>query len=333
MASNTLVVALAVLMAAGQTVAAQRGRATRFQGMDRNNDGRITRAEWNGSDWSFNVNDWTGDGVLSGDEVRPGARRAGRQDSVRDDDTPDREYEFDDWTARGFSGLDHNRDNRITADEWHFDREGFARADHNRDGVLSRSEFLHENVQQQDDDRPNRFAALDLNRDNAISRDEWHGSRAGFDLLDDNEDGVLTRPEVLGPEPAPDPFTRMDANRNGTITRDEWSGPMGGFNRLDKNRDRGLTREEFSGTVPVATSGNPTSGNRAYQAGRNRGLTEGRAAGREDRERNQGWDLAGQRELEQADSGYDVGMGARADYQKGYREAFEVGYREGFGSR
>ena len=93
----------------------------RFQGMDRNNDGRISRAEWNGSDQSFKVHDWNGDGVLSGEEVRPGGRRGPRQAPEPDFDTPDRDYPFDDWTVRGFTSIDHNRDNRITADEWHFD--------------------------------------------------------------------------------------------------------------------------------------------------------------------------------------------------------------------
>ena len=76
MFSNVLGVALALTVTAGQVADAQRGQATRFQGMDRNNDGRITRQEWNGSDQSFKVHDWNGDGVLSGDEVRPGGRRA-----------------------------------------------------------------------------------------------------------------------------------------------------------------------------------------------------------------------------------------------------------------
>jgi hypothetical protein len=49
----------------------------RFQGMDRNKDGVITRTEWRGNDQSFSNEDWNGDGVLSGDEVRPGARRVG----------------------------------------------------------------------------------------------------------------------------------------------------------------------------------------------------------------------------------------------------------------
>lgn len=47
----------------------------RFRGLDRNHDGRITRDEWRGNDVSFRVHDWNGDGVLSGEEVRPGAHR------------------------------------------------------------------------------------------------------------------------------------------------------------------------------------------------------------------------------------------------------------------
>ena len=326
MSSHVLAVAVVLAVAGTQVAAAQRGRAMRFQVMDRDNDGRISRAEWSGSDQSFKVHDWNGDGVLSGEEVRPGGRRVESEDREQEFETTDREYEFNDWTVRGFNGLDHNRDNRITAEEWHFDRESFRRADHNRDGVISRSEFLNEDVDQ-DDDRDDRFVYLDVNRDNRISRDEWHGTRTNFDLLDDNRDGMLTRAEVLGSEPPPDLFTSVDVNRNGAITRDEWHWSRASFDRLDDNRDGRLTPQEFADTVP----GTKRSG--AYQAGHDRGLIEGRAAGREDRERNQGWDLEGQRELEQADSGYDAGRGSRTDYQAGYRAAFRVGYREGFGPR
>jgi len=57
-------------------------------------------------------------------------------------------------------------------------------------------------------------------------------------------------------------------------------------------------------------------------------------AGREDKTINGGkWDLEGQRELEQADSGYRNELGTRTDYQAGYRAGFRVGYREGFGPR
>src|SRR5262245_42645259 len=134
----------------------------RFMNMDRNGDGRITREEWRGSAQSFDVHDWNHDGVLSGDEIRVnGRRRVPAEDSV-DFDSAVRDYQFDDWTPRGFNSLDHNRDNRITADEWHFDREGFVRADHNRDGVLTRAEFLNDIA---DDDRGDRFRNLDSDND------------------------------------------------------------------------------------------------------------------------------------------------------------------------
>jgi len=84
------------------------------------------------------------------------------------------------------------------------------------------------------------------------------------------------------------------------------------------------------GVALILTAGTQVS---AYRAGYERGLAEGRTAGREDKDRNQGWDLEGQRELEQADSGYTSAVGARSDYQAGYRAAFRVGYREGYGPR
>jgi hypothetical protein len=49
-----------------------RAGGTRFQGFDANEDGLIQRGEWRGSDQSFQLHDWNGDGVLSGDEVRTG---------------------------------------------------------------------------------------------------------------------------------------------------------------------------------------------------------------------------------------------------------------------
>ncbi len=47
----------------------------RFQGLDKNRDGLITRSEWQGDDRAFANHDWDGNGILSGDEIRPGATK------------------------------------------------------------------------------------------------------------------------------------------------------------------------------------------------------------------------------------------------------------------
>ena len=312
----------AFIGASGIATAQGRGRnrpPIRFAEMDTNGDRVITRAEWRGSDQSFRVHDWNGDGILSGDEVRQGARRPGRPMDEDDLESPYSDYEFGDWTERGFNGLDHNRDNRITRDEWHFDQETFLRADHNRDGWISRREFLGEDLAE--DDLGDRFRNLDQNGDGRISRSEWHGAPRQFDLIDSNHDGVISRREMEAPPP--DLFTSIDTNHEGRITRDEWHWSVASFDSRDANRDGRLTRDEFERGTGQRSS--------TYQAGYDRGLSEGHAAGREDRERNQGWDLEGQRELESADSGYEPRLGSRADYQAGYREGFRRGYREGFG--
>lgn len=248
---RTLLFAL-ILVLGTLDASAQTRRSMRFAPMDANRDGVITRQEWRGTARSFDRHDWNGDGILSGDEVRPAA---GRDDEDEDDEAGfeagERQYDFVDWTPRGFVALDHNRDGRITRDEWRFKLDGFRRADHNRDGALSRAEFLGD-------------ANADLDRDD------------GFADLDDDGDGRLSRDE----------FSRPRAKRSQT-----------------------------------------------WQRGHDRGLAEGRQAGKEDRAATWGWDLEGQRELEEADSGYEPRFGSRAEYQAGYREGFRKGYREGFGPR
>jgi Ca2+-binding EF-hand superfamily protein len=241
-------------------------------------------------------------------------------------DYPEREYQYDDWTARGFTALDRNRDGRISRDEWHFDRETFRRADHNGDGAISRSEFLAED--QLDDDRGDSFDNLDANRDNRVSRNEWHGTTSQFMALDTNHDGSITRVEMVGQDAPPELFSNLDINRDRVITPDEWQWSRASFDARDVDHNGRLTREEFNGLANQPTT------SAAYKAGQARGLADGRQAGREDKTINGGvWDLEGQRELEQADAGYNANMGPRADYQAGYREAFRRGYREGFGGK
>ena len=149
----------------------------RFQGLDRNKDGIITRNEWRGNDQSFSNEDWNGDGILSGDEVRPGARRLG-------------DLLSSERSAARFRDLDRNNNGVIARNEWDDDRQAFDGLDANRNGVLSRDEFF---ARGQDGE----FALLDTNRDNRIARNEWRSDGRAFDRLDTNRNGALSLEEFL----------------------------------------------------------------------------------------------------------------------------------------
>jgi hypothetical protein len=226
----------------------------RFESMDQNRDGVITRAEWRGSDRSFRNHDWNGDGRLAGEEIRLGAQRNTNWEQA--DHAPNRYERFVSWTQAGFNNLDHNRDRRITGDEWHFDRETFRRVDRNRDGALDEAEFIGVD---RDDDRGDNFDDLDMNNNGRIERSEWHASDAAFDHLDQNRDNHLSRFEVAGGvewnDDRWDEFAGLDYDRNNTISREEWHWSLASFRQRDRNRDGVLSRQEFeaSGGVPGVT--------------------------------------------------------------------------------
>ena len=189
-----------------------------------------------------------------------------------------------------------------------------------------------------------RFRAMDADKDGVITRSEWRGNARAFDRFDINHDGVLSGAEIWIPGTVNQTgvecelltlFHRADANNDGRLGRNEWWGDAATFARVDRDRDGVLTPAEFLGTEEtVGTIGtDPQKQTRAYQAGHARGLIEGRQAGKEDKEGPNKWDLEGQRELEQADSGYTADLGLRTDYQAGYRAGFRLGYRQGFGPR
>jgi Ca2+-binding EF-hand superfamily protein len=107
----------------------------RFRAMDRNNDGVVTRQEWRGSDQSFGVHDWNGDGILSGDEVRESFWTTG------EDASPEADPAASERQDR-FEYLDTNNNGRVERSEWHASDDAWQWLDRNNDNVLSRAEVV-----------------------------------------------------------------------------------------------------------------------------------------------------------------------------------------------
>ena len=222
----------------------------RFAEMDRNNDGMISRQEWNGSARSFEVHDWNNDGRLSGEEVRTGAQRNTNWEEA--DHNPNRWERELSYTRNAFTNLDHNRDGRLTDNEWHFDREVFLRIDENRDNAITMAEYLGEGVE---DLRGDNFDDLDRNNNGRVERTEWYGGAAEFRRLDKNGDNYLTRYEVAGSQASfntYDQFNNLDYNRDGRLERNEWHWSQASFGQRDTNRDGIISRQELqtSGGTP-----------------------------------------------------------------------------------
>lgn len=120
-----VLLSLIILTLAGGLVYAKNNKGKmKHSGVDRNNDGVVTRAEWRGNNRSFNNQDWNGDGILSGDEVWPGARQQ--------------------WTGSDrFSELDDNSNGFVSRGEWNNTSRSFERLDRNNDGRLNRDEFYN----------------------------------------------------------------------------------------------------------------------------------------------------------------------------------------------
>src|SRR2546422_1211987 len=97
----------------------------RFQAMDRNGDGKITRDEWRGSDRAFRANDWNNDGVLSGDELAGSPGTAATTGTVTVVNATQR------WTD---TGIDVTAGDMVT-----FDSEGSVRLSENGDDTATAS--------------------------------------------------------------------------------------------------------------------------------------------------------------------------------------------------
>ena len=152
-----------------------------FRSLDRNNDRRISRAEWYYDVETFRRADRNNDGMLAPAEFF----------------APDENDRND-----TFEYLDVNGNARIERNEWHGTPGEFSRLDRNRDNALTRAEMIGSATAATAP--PDLFATLDADADGMITPVEWRWSLRSFYQQDTNDDGFVTRNEFTG-QPAGTP--------------------------------------------------------------------------------------------------------------------------------
>ena len=95
----------------------------RWKKLDRDNDGRISRSEWQRSEQAFDRMDADKDGFLTKDELQSAAR------------------EFREKGRSRLREMDADADGNISRSEWKGKEEIFNRLDANKDGMLTRDEL------------------------------------------------------------------------------------------------------------------------------------------------------------------------------------------------
>lgn len=246
---------------------------SRFQALDSNNDGVLSRREWRDETVAFHRADRNADGLITSREYAnlpaptPEEVRFERADTDADGVLDRREWpgeQFDraDRNKDGvvtlqeflnpppavfrdafFEEMDHNEDGLLSRWEWHGEPAAFESRDRNDDGFVTAWEFTHPEPGASSSDV--RFRQLDRDHDGRISRTEWDGDWESFLLLDENRDGSVGLYEYLRTRPLDRRFALLDHDRNGAVSREEWHGDPALFARLDRDHNGALSRDEF----------------------------------------------------------------------------------------
>ena len=170
---------------------------------DANEDGVVSKDEFEGPEHAFTRLDANEDGQITQDEgLAPRQRGTGMQGAGRGPANID---PAEHW-ARRLEHCDANEDGVIAKDEFEGPEHAFARLDANADGQITEAEGLAPRM---------RMGQGGPQRGNIDPEARWQRM---LEHLDADKSGTISQEEFLGRDQA---FARIDANSDGQITQDE----------------------------------------------------------------------------------------------------------------
>jgi Ca2+-binding EF-hand superfamily protein len=144
----------------------------RFKAMDKDGDGKVSRAEFTGVPANFARFDTNKDGFLDQDEIKAIPAQVG-QPGAR------------------IMAMDKDGDGKVSRAEFTGVPANFDRFDTNKDGFLDKDEAARSAAAGMQ-----ALRDMDTNGDRKLSLDEFKGPPARFDQLDANKDGFVSFDEI-----------------------------------------------------------------------------------------------------------------------------------------
>ncbi len=146
---------------------------------------------------------------------------------------------------RWFVQYDKDADGKLTRQEFRLGRNYFNALDLDTDGILTREEAKKAIAMQPVEVD---IVALDTDHDGYVTRREWTGDQAGFDALDLDNDGVISKLDRAlerDQARAKSRLRSLDKSKDGAVQRDEWPSNDESFRKQDLNRNGTLSLDEL----------------------------------------------------------------------------------------
>jgi Ca2+-binding EF-hand superfamily protein len=149
-----------------------------------------------------------------------------------------------------FERFDTNKDDKLTVDEFGLGKTYFAALDLDRDGVLTRDEAKKALLRKTG--TVINWKQMDTDSDGFVTVREWTGTPEEFDAHDLDGDRVLSRYDRdLGREKgrAEGRLKAYDKDKDGLVSMKEWPADEASFRQRDRNRDGMLNVDELAEDV------------------------------------------------------------------------------------